>query len=56
LFGSRARGDYGVGRTTRAITASDAARAIETAERFIATYTQLLAPGLTPPLGPDAQP
>jgi hypothetical protein len=45
--------DYGVGPTVRAITAVDAARAIETAERFIDAITKLLPPGLT---GPTAQP
>jgi hypothetical protein len=45
--------DYGVGPTVRPITAVDAARAIETAERFIHAITQLLPPGLT---GPTAQP
>jgi uncharacterized protein (UPF0332 family) len=40
--------DYGVGPTAQPITADDAARAIETAERFIDTITQLL-----PPNGPS---
>jgi uncharacterized protein (UPF0332 family) len=48
--------DYSVGPTARPITAEDAARTIETAERFIDTITQLLPPGLNPPPGPDAQP
>jgi uncharacterized protein (UPF0332 family) len=34
--------DYSVGPTTRPITADDATRAIETAERFIDTITDLL--------------
>jgi len=48
--------DYSVGPTARPITADDTTRAIETAERFIDTITQLLPPGLTPPRGPKAQP
>ena len=48
--------DYGVGPTTRAISGADATAAIDTAERFIDTITQLVPPGLTPPRGPSAQP
>ena len=48
--------DYSVGPAARPITADDAARAIETAERFIDTIAQLLPPGLTPPRGSNARP
>jgi hypothetical protein len=47
--------DYGVGPTVGPITAVDAARAIETAERFIDTITELRPPGLIPPQEPTAQ-
>lgn len=40
---------YSVGPAARPITADDAARAIETAERFIDAITQLLLPGLAAP-------
>jgi HEPN domain-containing protein len=48
--------DYSVGPAARPITADDAARAIETAERFIDTITQLLRPGLAAPRSSAAQP
>jgi uncharacterized protein (UPF0332 family) len=48
--------DYGIGPTARAISAEDAARATETAERFIDTITHLLPPGLAPPRAPEHQP
>lgn len=48
--------DYGVGAAEHPITAADASSAIETAESFIDTMTQLLPPGPSPPRGPDAQP
>jgi uncharacterized protein (UPF0332 family) len=47
--------DYSVGPAARPIT-DDAARAIETAERFIDTITQLLPPGLAAPRSSAAQP
>jgi uncharacterized protein (UPF0332 family) len=48
--------DYSVGPTARPITADDATRAIETAERLIDTITQLLPQGLAPARDPNAQP
>jgi uncharacterized protein (UPF0332 family) len=48
--------DYGVGPAARPITGDDAARAIETAERYIDTIAQLLTPGPTPPRGSNPPP
>jgi uncharacterized protein (UPF0332 family) len=48
--------DYSVGPAARPITADAAARAIETAERFIDTIAQLLPPGLAAPRNSAAQP
>jgi uncharacterized protein (UPF0332 family) len=52
----KATADYGIGPTAAPITADQAAAAIATARRFIDTITQSLAPSLTPPRGPSAQP
>jgi uncharacterized protein (UPF0332 family) len=48
--------DYGIGPAVAPISADQAAAAITAAGRFIDTITQLLPPGLIPPLGPSAQP
>jgi uncharacterized protein (UPF0332 family) len=48
--------DYSVGPAARPITADAAARAIETAERFIDTITQLLPPSLAASRSSAAQP
>jgi hypothetical protein len=48
--------DYSVGPAARPITADDAARTIETAERFIDTITQLPPPGPAAPRSSAAQP
>lgn len=52
----KATADYGIGPSVAPITAAQAAAAITTASHFIDTITQLLAPGVTPPHGPSAQP
>ena len=52
----KATADYGIGAAAGPISADQAAAAITTAGRFIATITQLLTTGLTPPRGPAVQP
>ena len=52
----KTRADYAIASMATPITDAEATIAIATTARFIDTITQVLSPGLTPPLGPRVQP